>query len=154
MMSWEHSLLGDLGTAPIQDAAWGDHQPVDGYRELLAELGQAPRRVDEARLRGSHPGLELVRLPASGLVVTVGELNVLPDYLGRPDEIEAAPLRFIGPLVQSMRSWGIAELGRTTGHRAWPPRLMPGAMSYARLGPLAEMAEIAALTRLGKRLGF
>ena len=59
-----------------------------------------------------------MRLPGSGLVVTLGELNVLPDYLGRPEEIEAAPLRFIGPLIQSVRSWSVAELGRCTGHRA------------------------------------
>jgi hypothetical protein len=155
MMSWEHSLLGDLGPAPVHDAACGVHQPVDGYRGLLAELGRAPRRVDEARLRDSHPGLELVRLPGSGLVVTVGELNVLPDYLGRPDEIETAPLRFIGPLIQSMRSWGIAELGRRGGHRVWPPRLLPGAMLYPLLGPLvAETAEITAVSTLGKHQGF
>ncbi|HTR93952.1 MAG TPA: hypothetical protein VMI73_19645 [Trebonia sp.] len=154
MMSWEHSLLGDLGPAPVHDAARGDHRPVDAYRELLSELGRTPRQVDETRLRESHPGLELVRLPGSGLVVTIGELNVLPDYLGRPEEIEAAPLRFIGPLVQSMRSWGIAELGRPAGHRVWPPRLLPGAMRYPLLGPLAETAEIRAVTMLGKSLGF
>jgi len=49
MMAWEHSLLGDLDPALIHAAAAGDHRPVDGYRELLAELGRAPRRVDAAR---------------------------------------------------------------------------------------------------------
>jgi hypothetical protein len=96
----------------------------------------------------------MVRLPGSGLVVTVGELNVLPDYLGRPEEIEAAPLRFIGPLIQSVRSWSIAELGRSAGLSAWPPRLLPGAMRYPLLGPLAETAEISAVTMLARRLGF
>ncbi|MGH3299736.1 MAG: hypothetical protein ACRDP7_48930, partial [Trebonia sp.] len=89
-MAWEHSLLGDLDPALIQAAAGGDGRPADEYRGLLGELGRAPRQVEEARLRASHPGLDLVRLPRSGLVVTVGELNVLPDYLGRPEEIEAA----------------------------------------------------------------
>ncbi|MGH3298786.1 MAG: hypothetical protein ACRDP7_44045, partial [Trebonia sp.] len=105
------------------------------------------------RLRASHPGLDLVRLPRSGLVVTVGELNVLPDYLGRPEEIEAAPLRFIGPLIQSVRSWSVAELGRSAGHRTLPPSL-PGAMRYPWLGQLAETAEISAVTMLGRRLEF
>jgi hypothetical protein len=154
MMAWEHSLLGDLEPALVRAAADGDCRPVDSYRDLLGELGRAPRQADAARLRDSHPGLDAVRLPGSGLVVTVGELNVLPDYLGRPEEIEAAPLRFIGPLIQSVRSWGIAELGRPAGHRAWPPRLLPGAMRYPRLGPLAETAEISAVTVLGRRLGF
>jgi hypothetical protein len=154
MMAWEHSLVGDLDPALVQAAAGGDGRPVDGYRGLLGELGRAPRRVDQARLRGSHCGLDLIRLPGSGLVVTVGELNVLPDYLGRPEEIEAAPLRFIGPLIQSVRSWSGAELGRTAGHGARLPRLLPGAMRYPLLGPLAETAEISAVTMLGKRLGF
>ena len=154
MMAWEHSLLGDLDPALIQAAADGDGRPVDEYRGLLGGLGRAPRQAAEARLHGPQPGLDTVRLPRSGLVVTVGELNVLPDYLGRPEEIEAAPLRFIGPLIQSVRSWSIAELGRSAGHRALPPRLLPGSMRYPRLGPLAETAEIAAVTRLGRRLGF
>jgi hypothetical protein len=154
MMAWEHSLLGDLDPALIQAAAGGDGGPVEQYRGLLGELGRAPRQVTEARLRGSHPGLDTLRLPRSGLVVTVGELNVLPDYLGRPEEIEGAPLRFIGPLIQSVRSWSVAELGRPAGHRALPPRLLPGSMGYPRLGPLAETAEISAVTMLGRRLGF
>jgi len=154
MMAWEHSLLGDLDPELVQAAASGDARPVEEYRGLLGELGRAPRHVDEAGLRGSHPGLETLRLPRSGLVVTVGELNVLPDYLGRPEEIEAAPLRFIGPLIQSVRSWSIAELGRSAGHRAVLPRLLPGAMRYPWLGPLAETAEISAVTMLGRRLEF
>jgi Domain of unknown function (DUF4157) len=157
-MAWEHSLLGDLDPARVQAAAAGSDGHVDGYRDLLAELGRAPRQVDEARLRARYPGLDLVRLPGSGLVVTLGELNVLPDYLGRPDEIEAAPLAFIGPLVQSMRSWSIAELGRPAGQRGplpWPrPRLLPGSLPYPRFGPLAETAEIAAITALGRRRGI
>jgi hypothetical protein len=158
MMAWEHSLLGDLDPALIHAAAAGDRRPVDDYRELLGELGRAPRRVDAARLRGAHPGLDLVRLPGSGLAVTTGELNVLPDYLGRPEAIEAAPLRFIGPLIQSVRSWSIAELARPAGRGARPPRplprLLPGSMRYPLLGPLAETAEITAVTVLGRRLGF
>ena len=161
-MAWEHALLGDLDPDLVLAAAAGDRQPVEGYRGVLGQLGRAPRRVDAARLRSSHPGIETVRLPASGLVLTVGELNVLPDYLGRPEEIEAAPLAFIGPLIQSVRSWSIAELGRPAGGGSAlpasllprPPRLLPGSLRYPLLGPLAETAEIAAITMLGKRLGF
>jgi hypothetical protein len=53
MMAWEHSLLGDLGPAQVKAAADGDRGPVGGYRDLLRELGRAPRRVDEARVRAS-----------------------------------------------------------------------------------------------------
>jgi hypothetical protein len=153
-MAWEHALLGDVGAARIGAAAAGDRGPVEEYRGLLAVLGRAPRALNEGRLRLKHPELDTVRLPGSGLVVTVGELNVLPDYLGRPEEIEAAPLRFIGPLIQSVRSWSVAELGRSAGHRWAPPRLLPGSLRYPLLGPLAETAEIAAVSALGKRQGF
>ena len=139
----------------------GDAGPVAGYRDLLAELGRAPRQADEARLRAAHPGLDPVRLPGSGLVVTLGELNVLPDYLGRPEDIESAPLAFLGPLIQSVRSWSIAELARPAGLRgalgplpAALPRLLPGSLRYPLLGPLAETAEIAAVSALGRRHGF
>jgi hypothetical protein len=157
-MAWEHSLLGDLDPIRVQATAAGDPEHIGGYRELLAELGREPRQQDEARLRARYPGLDTVRLPGSGLVVTLGELNVLPDYLGRPEEIEGAPLAFIGPLIQSMRSWSIAELGRPAGQRGplprARPRLLPGSLRYPLLGPLAETAEIAAVTTLGKRRGF
>jgi hypothetical protein len=162
-MAWEHALLGDLDPAVVRAAAAGVTGPVEDYRDLLAELGREPRRVDEARVRARHPGLDPVRLPGSGLVVTLGELNVLPDYFGRPDEIEAAPLAFLGPLIQSVRSWSIAELGRSAGRRG-PltrplfsgslPRLLPGSLRYPLLGPLAETAEIAAITALGGHRGF
>ena len=131
-MAWEHALLGDVGPARIGAAAGGDRGPVEEYRGLLAVLGPAPRAVDEEWLRAAQPELDLVRLPGSGLVVTLGELNVLPDYLGRPEEIEAAPLPFIGPLIQSVRSWSVAELRRSAGHR-----------SAARAG--AAAARVAAL---------
>jgi hypothetical protein len=137
-MAWEHALLGDLDSDLVRAAAAGDRRPVDGYRDLLGELGRVPRRVDEERLRGSYPRVETVRLPASRLVLTVGELNVLPDYLGRPQEIEAAPLAFMEPLIQSVRSWSIAELDPSAGRRSplagslpRPPRLLPGACSGA-----------------------
>ena len=163
-MAWEHSLLGDLDPDLVAaaasantasgDAASGGRREVDGYRDLLGELGRSPRLVDAVRLRGAHPGLELVRLPGSGLTVTVGELNVLPDYLGLPEEIESAPLAFLGPLIQSVRSWSAAELGRPPGSWYPVPRLLPGSLRYPLLGPLAETAEIAVVTALGRRLGF
>jgi hypothetical protein len=160
-MAWEHSMLGDLDPEQVRAAADGDAGPVAGYRDLLAELGRGPRQAREGRLRSAYPALDLVRLRGSGLVVTLGELNVLPDYLGRPEDIESAPLRFIGPLIQSVRSWSVAELARPAGVRGTRgplpvtlPRLLPGSLRYPLLGPLAETAEIAAVSKLGRRHGF
>jgi hypothetical protein len=160
-MAWEHGMLGDLDPAQLEAAAGGDTGAVAGYRDLLAELGRAPRQASETGLRAAHPGLDPVRLPGSGLVVTLGELNTLPDYLGRPEDIESAPLAFAGPLIQSVRSWNIAKLARPArasgarGRLPGPlPRLLPGSLHYPLLGPLAETAEIAAVSKLGTRNGF
>jgi Domain of unknown function (DUF4157) len=164
-MAWEHSLLGDVDPEGVAAAAAGDPRAVTRYRDLLGELGRDPRQTDEARLRASVPGAETVRLPGSDVVVTLGELNVLPDYLGRPEEIESAPAGFILPLIQSVRSWSIAELGRPPRpggplgllpllSLTAPPRLLPGSLRYPLLGPLAETAEVAAISGLGARHGF
>jgi hypothetical protein len=155
-MAWEHSMLGDLGPVQVEAAAEGDAGFVSDYRDLLEDLGRAPRRPPEERLRAEYEGLDLLRLSGSGLVVTLGELNVLPDYLGRPEDIESAPLTFIGPLIQSVRSWSVAELARPAGvPLPWAlPRLLPGSMRYPLMGPLAETAEIAAVSRLGRQHGL
>jgi hypothetical protein len=46
VMAWEHALLGDIGPAQIGAAAAGDGGPVEDYRDLLTELGRAPRAVN------------------------------------------------------------------------------------------------------------
>jgi hypothetical protein len=108
-MAWEHCMLGDLDPARLG----AEH--LDAQCALLEQLGRDPRHVDEERLRAGYPGAETLRLPGSGLVVTLGELNVLPDYLAHPAEIENAPEAFLFPLIQSVRSLNIAELRRLTG---------------------------------------
>jgi Domain of unknown function (DUF4157) len=157
-MAWEHAMLGDLTADDVLALAarsrGGDEsEQIRAYCALLEELGKDPRGVDEERFRAEHTGLELLRLPGSGLVVTLGELNVLPDYFGHPSEIETAPAAFMVPLIQSIRSWSIAELRRSAGQRRSPRRL-PGAFRYTLLGDLAESAEVPVIDRLGKRCGF
>jgi Domain of unknown function (DUF4157) len=157
-MAWEHSLLGDFTPEEIQGmaargSALGGTEHIGAYCELLEKLGRNPRGVDEERLHAEYPGLETMRLPGSGLVVTLGELNVLPDYLGNPEEIEGAPAAFLEPLLQSVRSWSIAKLRRSAGCRG-PRRRLPGSLRYPLLGRLAEAAEVTAVDALGKRCGF
>jgi hypothetical protein len=149
-MAWEHCMLGDLDPARLG----AEH--LDAQCALLEQLGRDPRHVDEERLRAGHPGAEILRLPGSGLVVTLGELNVLPDYLAHPAEIENAPEAFLLPLIQSIRSLNIAELRRLAGSGFWPgprPRL-PGSLKYPRLRQLAEIGEVLEVDALGRRCGF
>jgi hypothetical protein len=149
-MAWEHCMLGDLD--PVRLGA----EHLDAQCALLEQLGHDPRHVDEERLRAEHPGAQTLRLPGSGLVVTLGELNVLPDYLAHPAEIENAPEAFLLPLIQSVRSLNIAELRRLAGSGSRPgprPRL-PGSLKYPRLRQLAEIGEVLEVDALGRRCGF
>jgi hypothetical protein len=153
-MAWEHCVLGDMDPALVHEAG----QPagrvhLDAQCALLEQLGRDPRDVDEKQVRADYPGIETLRLPGSGLVVTLGELNVLPDYLARPEDIETAPAAFLEPLVQSFRSWSIAELRRSAGHSA-RARLLPGSMGYPRWRGLAEIREAMDVDALGRRCGF
>jgi hypothetical protein len=152
-MAWEHCLLGDLDPARL------GVEHLDAQCALLEQLGRNPRDVDEERLRAEHPGAQTLRLPGSGLVVTLGELNVLPDYLAHPAEIENAPEAFLLPLIQSVRSLNIAELHRLTGSgssgfRPGPRPRLPGSLRYPRLRQLAEIGEVLEVDALGRRCGF
>ena len=157
-MAWEHCLLGDLDPALVGEAAnaptGSGRVHLEAQCALIEALGRDPLDVDEERVRAAYPGVETVRLPGSGLVLTLGELSVLPDYLAHPTDIEDAPAEFLKPLVQSFRSWSITELRRSAG-RPGQQRLLEGAMGYARLrGRPAEIAEAVEVDALGRRCGI
>lgn len=162
-MTWEHCLLGDLDPGLVHEAALAVSArhagPDTGLKHLesqyllLEELGGSPQDVDEERLRAGHPGLETLRLPGSGLVVTLGELNILPDYVSHPADIETASADFLMPLIQSIRAWNIGELRQVAGQ----PRLragLPGALRYPQLRGLAEVYEAVEVDALGRRCGL
>jgi hypothetical protein len=157
-MVWEHYVLGDLDPAHVYEAAQSASGSGGAHLEaqcaLIEHLGRDPLHVDEERMRAEYPGIATVRLPGSGMVLTLGELNILPDYLGHPQEVENAPAAFLRPLVQSFRSWSITELHRSSGHPG-PRRILPGSMGYPRLsGRLAEISEAVQVDALGRRCGF
>ena len=95
----------------------------------------------------------MLRLPGSGLVVTLGEMNVLPDYLAHPAEIETAPEAFMLPLIQSIRSSNITEL-RRSAHRPGPRPRLQGSLRYPWLRRLAQIGEVLEVDALGRRCGF
>jgi len=157
-MVWEHCLLGDLDPGLVYEAAQfpsgSGGQHLEAQCALFEHLGRDPLHVDEERLRAEYPGVQTLRLPGSGMVLTLGELNVLPDYLGHPEDVENAPAAFLRPLVQSLRSWSITELRRSSGRQV-PRRLLPGSLGYPRLrGRLAEISEAVEVDALGRRCGF
>ena len=150
-MAWEHGLLGDLEPDALGEAGFAR---VEEQYALLERLGRNPLDVDEDLLRAKHPGVETLRLPGSGLVVTLGELNILPDYLSHPQEIETASAAFLVPVVQSIRTWSIRELRKAAGTAQLRPIHLPGALEYPRLGVFAELHEALEVDALGRRCGF
>lgn len=70
-MAWEHALLGDLAPAQLQalNSPGGDPERISAYCAQLEKLGRGT----------GHTEAETIRLPGSGLVVTLGELNILAD---------------------------------------------------------------------------
>ncbi len=94
-----------------------------------------------------------MRLQASGVIVTGGELNVLPDYLSRPDDILAAPVLFALPLVQAVRAQSYRQISRLAGHRRRPPRTW-SPLRYPNARALADIREAMEIDRLGRDCGF
>ncbi|WP_300603711.1 hypothetical protein [Trebonia sp.] len=155
-MSWEHFVLGSADPAAVRAAA-GDPAGsglLAACGALLTALGRDPGNVDEDRVRASYPGVQTLRLPGSGLVVTVGELNILPDYFSRPADVAQAPARYLLPILQSVRAWNIRELRRTAGLPPPGRRRLAGALPYPAFGALAEIGEGFQLARLGSRCGI
>jgi hypothetical protein len=168
-MGWEHLMLGTAGPDEARELVKESEAQAGGtrllaYSQMLEDLGREPENVDGDRIADCHPGATPVRLPGSGLIVTLGELSILPDYLSRPEDIANAPRRFVLPLIQSVREWNIRELRRAAGEEPRPagriarrkterPRLEP-TLSYPSLGGMAEIAEGIQVTRLAARCGF
>jgi hypothetical protein len=159
-MAWEHLVLGSLDPAAVQEAIPGvgaaNGKIADGALghlgaqcRLLDELGRDPA-MGQDRFQAEHPGVPSVRLAGSGLVITLGELNILPDYLSHPADIDAASASYITPLVQAVRAMNYRELQRLMG-RADPPRLPWSPLRYPNRRVFSEIREAIEVDALGKK---
>jgi hypothetical protein len=158
-MAWEHAMVGDLAPSLVglaagrdTDGAPGRTAPLETMCSLVEELSRDPAAIDTDRLRDRFPDVETLRLPGSSLVVTLGELNTLPDYLSHPGDIEQASADFLTPLLQSIRSWNIRELHVLMGRRRTAPKV-PEAMFYPRLRGMADIYEAVQVDKVGARYG-
>jgi hypothetical protein len=155
-MAWEHVLLGNLDPQTITQLQTGTRGALPAAQSLieqcalLDELGRNPRDGDVDKLRASYPGVPILRLPETGLIVTVGELNVLPDYLSGPEAIATAPVEFLLPLVQAVRAQTYRHLQRMLGRwrvsrREW------STLRYPDVRALPDIRESIEIDGLGKR---
>lgn len=101
--SFEHALMGDVGPS-------GLGRIVVSERERDHVLQQAISRINfflgDVGARGAperFPDVRWIRLRASDLDLTYGELNALADYLPNADQIDTLPRDVVGPVLQRMR---------------------------------------------------
>lgn len=153
-MAWEHLVLGNLDPAAVQETIPGAYgKTAAGHLAaqcgLLDELGRDPA-VDQDQFQAEHPGVPSVQLAGSGLVVTLGELNILPDYLSNPADVDAAPAAYLSPLIRAVRAANYRELQRLMGQPD-PPRLPWSPMRYPNRRVFSEIREAIEVDSLGKK---
>jgi hypothetical protein len=155
-MAWEHILLGNTDPQEITQVQRGARaapsatQLIIQQCALLDELGRNPLDGDVDKLRASYPGVRIVRLPGSGLIMTAGELNVLPDYLSGPEAIITAPVAFLLPLVQAVRAQTYRHFQRMLGRRRVSRREW-STLRYPDVRALPDIRESIEIDGLGKR---
>jgi hypothetical protein len=159
-MSWEHLVLGDLDPAALHetisgaDGAIGNNAVgIPGHLaaqcRLLDELGRDPT-VHQDQFQAQHPDVPSVQLAGSGLVITLGELNIFADYISHPADIDAASASYIGPLIGAVRALNYRELQRVMG-QPHPPRLPWSPLRYPNRRVFSEIREGMEVDSLGKK---
>lgn len=124
--SWEHRLLGDAPGADLDAIAQrlpNRQTLLEGLRDFLYMWHQNPRSVTEEQIAKHYPYIRTLRLQNSGLLVTYGELNTLPDYLANPTAIDDLDEQTMLPILQAVRQEGYNNVqrllnGRTTTFEA------------------------------------
>ncbi|MEO7260997.1 MAG: DUF4157 domain-containing protein, partial [Jatrophihabitantaceae bacterium] len=107
--SWEHRLLGDAPAADLNAIANGlpnRQQLLQDLRDFLFMWHQSPQSVTQQMINARYPYLRTLQLETSGLLVTYGELNTLPDYLASPDVMDSLPAEYLLPILQAVRQEG------------------------------------------------
>ena len=104
--SFEHRALGDLSTTELREISRGGPDRTRILRREIALLRlwqKDPESVTEEQIKSLCPRIHTLRLRESGLVVTYGELNALPDYLATGGVADSIPKEVLLPILQSIR---------------------------------------------------
>jgi len=116
--SWEHRLLGDAPAVDLQAIAQrlpARQQLLTDLRDFLYMWHQNPQAVTQAQINARYPYIRTLRLTTSGLLVTYGELNTLPDYLASPEAMDGLPANILLPILQAVRQEGYNKVQAMLG---------------------------------------
>ncbi|MGH2459685.1 MAG: hypothetical protein ACRDIY_12550 [Chloroflexota bacterium] len=113
--SFEHRLLGDVKPEELSKVS-AEISPQERIHVLRQELHRLKQWQEQGPAGKDHDalaaewGVRLVTLPTSGLIVTYGEVNTLPDYFSNPEAIQNAPREIIFPILQGVRKEGYDKM--------------------------------------------
>ncbi len=116
--SWEHRLLGDASSDDLYSLSHAAPNRTDllkSLRDYLQMWQVNPDHVTPDEITERYKDIRTVTLKTSGLLVTYGELNTLPDYLANAGDIDALPREILQPIVQAVRQEGYANVLKLLG---------------------------------------
>jgi hypothetical protein len=113
--SFEHRSLGDVPTEDIHTLALRTDQAkieeiIERETSLMWKWHQNPEKVTATDVAAICPWVRTVTLPSTGLLVTYGELNALPDYIASAQAIDTCPRPVLLALLQSIRQETFVQL--------------------------------------------
>lgn len=153
--SWEHRLLGDAPTSDLVAIALQQANRTQVLQQILGFLGMwkdDPLSVTPAMINARYPGIRTLTLATSGLLVTYGELNTLPDYMPNPTVLDQQPQSIMLPILQAVRQEGYNWVNWLLG------TVLPTSFAYAVSMPTNNafidlIAETKALDSLTANVG-
>jgi hypothetical protein len=116
--SWEHRLLGDASPDDLNSIAKNASNRADLLKALLDFLQMwefNPDSVTADRITARNKNVRTLTLKTSGLLVTYGELNTLPDYVANSADMDDLPRDILRPILQAVRQEGYANALRLLG---------------------------------------
>jgi hypothetical protein len=153
--SWEHRLLGDAPSADLNAIAKGAGNRVQlltALRDFLGMWQSDPDSVTEQKIAARYPYIRTLRLKASGLLVTYGELNTLPDYMANPGVLDAQPRAMMLPILQAVRQEGYNWINWLLGYQL-PTQFADAVSINSNWGFLDLLIETKALDNLTLGIG-
>lgn len=105
--SFEHRILGDVGTVDLMAVASGvgAHRKavLERQIQLMALWKDHPKAVTAKTVTDRFPEIQVFQIGPDGVLATYGDLNALPDYLANPAEIDQMPGDILLPILQVIR---------------------------------------------------
>ncbi len=156
--SFEHRALGDVPTtdlvAVVNDSP-AKAEILERQLKMIALWKDNPESVTEKQITAICPWIRTIKLETSGLIVTYGELNALPDYISTGAVADTIPKSILLPILQFIRQESFIKLSNLLG-RVVRPTFKDSVMGpgVPFVGLLNKILESKAIDDLTAALGY